>query len=203
MQLYRFFICVLFLAIFGGPVYSQAPVDPKVIINGGGDPSTCAPNTDIPSSGYPDPTCYSGQNKLSIQFNSPLLSNFIYDGTGPDGAVQPLTTLVLDFTMVPTGTNFTCESDVFSNCQNVTTTDSSTVEFKFFGDPLGMAAACNTPDNFTNTCANQLDAGTEFGLTVAPVFSEVPEPASMILFGTGLCSILVAAKRRVVRPGLA
>ncbi len=201
MQLYRLIVCLVFLAIFGRAAYSQAPIDPKVIINGGGDPLTCVANTDVPSSGGSDPTCYSGKNNLVLPFQTSFQGNFIYDGT------SPLTTLTLDFTTVPTGTFFKCESNVFANCGYVLTSQPGTVEFSYFGDPtnLGVPTQCGSnPSDPTATCPNELTQNTQFGLTVAPVLaSEMPEPASIVLFGTGLCSILWVAKRRVVRPRLA
>jgi len=185
VRLARWSVALILLGLLGGAANSQTPVDPRVIVNGAGDPS-CAPNTDTADG------CYSGKNPLTLAFQSPMTASFVYDGS------SPLTKLILDFTSVPTGTFFQCASDIFSNCGFKTTLIAGEVEFDFFGDSPGVPGFCHSNNDPTSTCVNELVANDGFGVTVQPVVGDAPEPASMFLFGTGL--ILLAAKMRLARP---
>jgi hypothetical protein len=188
MKLYRFFICLVFLGLLAGATYSQT--DPKVILSDPAVSNSCTPN--VNSTG-----CYNGQQPFTLTFQSPLQTGlFVYDGT------SPLKEFVLVFTMVPDGTFFECESDIFSKCGTKASLETGgvfTEEIDFFGDPLGVPKTC---DGNPNGCVNELFQNDGFGVTVQPVLADAPEPASMLLFGTGLCSILLAAKRRLIRPAV-
>jgi hypothetical protein len=185
MRLGRWSLVLTLLGLLAGAANSQTPVDPRVIVNGIGDP-TCASNTDTADG------CYSGQNPLTLTFEPSLQASFVYDGS------SPLTKLILDFTMVPTGTFFQCASDIFSNCGFTFTGQAGVVEFDFFGDSPGVPGFCHANNDPTSHCINELVANDGFGVTVQPVVGDAPEPASMFLFGTGL--ILLAAKMRFGRP---
>jgi len=192
MQLYRLFICVVFFGLLVGAQAAYSQTDPKVILSDPVVTNSCTP--DVNSTG-----CYNGQQPFTLTFQSPLQTGlFVYDGT------SPLKEFVLQFTMVPDGTFFQCQSDIFSFCGTKASLETGgvfTEEIDFFGDPLGVPTS--TCAGNPNGCVNQLVQNDGFSLTVQPVLADAPEPASMLLFGTGLCSILLAAKRRLVRPTVA
>lgn len=186
MRLFHFFGCFVILGLFATGVYSQTQIDPKVIINDPLPAPACGSGS--------EPTCYDGTPPLMVVFKSPLTLSFMYDGT------SNLDELFLEFTNVPSGTFFQCQSDIWANCGFVSTSDSMAVEFKYFGDLSnpGVATSCNMNNGVTSTCPNFLAPDATFSLTVEPVLSDTPEPTSILLFGTGLCSIFFAARRRLI-----
>lgn len=182
MKLYRIFICFVFLGLLGRAAYST-PVDPKVIINDPG-PTPCG--------GPLQPPCYDGSQPFMTPYGSP--TGFVYDGA------TDLTSLTIEFTGVPSPPTptFSCQTNIFSECG--TSFDSGTdIETFVLSPPIGMTGPqpCDFNDHLFGTCPNDLAPGATVSITFVPDISATPEPASIFLFGTGLCSIFFAAKRRL------
>jgi hypothetical protein len=182
MKLYRVFICFVFLGLLGRAAYSQT-LDPKVIIN---DP---LPG---PACGGANPPCYDGSGPFMTPYGSP--TGFVYDGA------TDLTSLTIEFTGVPTPPTptFSCQTNIFSECG--TSFDSGTdIETLFISPLTGFPGSqlCDFNDHLFGICPNDIAPGTPVSITFVPDVSATPEPASIFLFGTGLCSIFFAAKRRL------
>jgi hypothetical protein len=167
-----------FLMILGSSAvaaYSQTPIDPKVIIQG----------SDPACGGAGQPICYNGTpSPLVESFSSPM--GFVYTGT------PNLTSFFLEFTGVPLGTAFSCQTDIWVECA-ISFPSLSEVEFALTGGP----GPCNFNDGIGGTCPGFLSTDQGASITFEPLISETPEPGSILLFGTGLISIFMAAKRRL------
>jgi hypothetical protein len=118
----------------------------------------------------------------------------------PADSTALLTDFFLDFTGVPVGTAFQCETNIWVNC-TIANIGGDVTQFEMFGgytgtlDPIGTIN-CNSNDGHGGTCPGYLASGDGFSITGVPLISETPEPASFLLFGTGLVSILATVKRR-------
>ena len=178
MKLYRFFICVVFLAIFGAAAYAQTPIDPTVIVR---DPSTPPP-----CGGQTQDVCYDGVGPLVEDYNAPM--GFLYTGT------TNLTSLTLEFILVPTGTSFGCQTDIWQFCA-ISFPDLNTAKFQFDNLVAGVAGPCSFNDGFGGTCPGFLAPGGSASVTLVPNVSDTPEPPSIILFGMGLALIVFVVKR--------
>jgi hypothetical protein len=175
MRLYRFFICIVCLGLFGSAAYSQSPVDPKVIINSPpGDPTCLA---------SPNSICYTGDGSLSepLVEDYQHLKSFIYEPADP---TAHLNSLYLGFTSgtVPPLTLLTCGSDIWANCSGAFPTPAGFDAMFLFSGPGFMT----------------FDTGAT--VTLQPLISDLPEPTSVLLFGTGLIAIFSGAKRRLEAP---
>ena|SRR3984893_3154848 len=163
-------IAILFSPLIA--VKAQTPIDPKVIIN----------KTD-PMCGDAGFVCYTGDptatpawdgtktDPLVESFLSPM--SFVYS---PGDTSAKLFNLYFAFTDVPPGTEFTCESNIWSVCAVVSSPTAGNVEWHLSGGSLSF------------------DEGAS--VTLEPLISQTPEPTSALLFVTGLIAIFVAAKRR-------
>lgn len=166
-------IVILFSPIVA--VKAQTAIDPKVIINKL-DP-TCA---------TPGFACYTGDPAAAYDGTStdPLVESFLSPmpfAYEPADHSAMLFNLYFAFTDVPPGTEFTCESNIWSVCAVVSSPTVGNVEWHLSGGHLSF------------------DEGAS--VTLEPLISQTPEPTSALLFVTGLIAIFVAAKRRSeVRP---
>jgi hypothetical protein len=180
MKIARFFSFLILLGCMGLVVCAQTPIDPKVIINFGSDPD-CGPDTPF--------TCYTGVGPLTVPFATTLSLAFVYDPP-PAGTRPNLIELLLDFTGVPFGTPFQCESNIWTDC-TITQLPHRVVQFDMFG-----SGHCKQDGGVGGECIGFLAPDQSFTVDASPLLSETPEPNSFMLFGTGLVSILVVAKRR-------
>jgi len=181
MKLARVFCFLVILGSSAVAAFAQTAVDPIVYTKVGGDP-TCG--------GAGNPMCFAG-GTLSVDYlttSFPL--EFVYDGGGD------LYSMTLEFTDVPSGTMFECETNIWTDCSY--SASGTTWDFFMNDDvpPAGLPAPCNVNDGVGGECPGFLANNTEATSTLTPLITETPEPGSIILFGTGLISFLVAAKRR-------
>ena len=205
MRLTRVLCFLIILGSSAVAAYAQTPVDPIARINFGPDPPCdfgvtvfCIVPT-LLDSGSPGPPAvpptYSGF--LSVPYSPTLDIVFSFD----DGALPrdilsgaQLTFFSLQYTGVPVGTTLSCESDIWNTCGSVT------------GQPAGVAlitytggGPCLDGGSVLLACPGYLTY--QEGATVAnlplPGISAVPEPSSMVLFGTGVILLFVGTKRRI------
>jgi hypothetical protein len=190
MKLTRIFLFALLVAASGIAAFAQTPVDPTIQTQKI-DPACGFPTTII---------CYDGSAPLSIVFTPTLSVQFEYTPVIPSSL---LTDFKLDLTSVPTLTSFGCQTDIWVNC-SITDLGSGTWQFEMSGgytgviDPIGTIK-CNYNDGAGGFCPGYLANGDGASINAIPLVSETPEPASVILFGTGLLSIFKASKRRIRR----
>jgi hypothetical protein len=172
---------VCFLIILGSSAvagYSQTATDPKAVINAISDaacdsePLGCI-------------TANSASDPLTVPFSDPLSTGFVWDGTGD------LDVLYLEYTDVPLATPFECESDIWTMCSE-TVYDESTYDDVVFMLSGSGSEGCYS----TSPCPGFLAPTDAASITNTPLVGETPEPASAILFGTGLISFFIIAKRR-------
>lgn len=177
MKLARTFCFLIVLGSLSVVASGQTPIDPKVIINKIGDPA-CG--------GSGQPMCYDGSKPLKVAFAPVLSFAFVYDGP------PNLTELFLRFTGVPTGTEFQCQTDIWTTCTTAAL-GAHRIQFHMFGGP----GTCTSNGGVMATCPGFLAPGDGFTLDVVPSVSATPEPASVFLFGTGLIIVLLVTKRRL------
>jgi hypothetical protein len=183
MRLLRISICFMILGVLAAGTFGQVPLDPKVIVN----------LNDPVCSGSPTLICYTGSSgdPLVESYTNPL--PFVYQDPTH---TTPLTELFIDLINVPADTAFQCQTNIWTDC--TITPDKygvATVGFDLFG-----AGPNDFGGGTCNPCVGQLTDGQGGTFDIMPLVNETPEPASMVLFGTGLCSILFAAKRRLTAP---
>lgn len=176
MKLARVFCSLIILGISSTAAYAQTPVDPRVLIN---DPVGC---TIPPGISFPGPSTAT----LVESFLSPECFTYQPPGVSPPNLDQ----LFFEFTDVPPLTEFICQTDIWVFCGTVSSPP-GTIEFHLHG-----AGPCQSNDGLFGTCPGFMAPGASATVTLQPIISEIPEPGSIILFGTGLISIFMAAKRR-------
>lgn len=110
-----------------------------------------------------------------------------YTGASPN----PLTTFFFDLTSVPADTSFGCQTNIWSNC-NITDEGSGVWQFEFSG-----TGTCNYNDGTGGNGCLGLATDQAANVTETPDINETPEPASLLLFGTGFFAIAIVAKRRL------
>lgn len=209
MKLARLFCCLIIFGSSAIAANAQTPVDPKTIISepmkSGGDP---------PCGGVGQPICITVNNSshpLVEPYSPTFAADFEY--CPPDSSnctVSPtpktplLTQFFLEFTNVPAGTQFGCQTNVWVDCGISTVpgtlnpvTNTETWEFDLAGGYMASPPTnCNFNDGIGGKCPGFLAPGAALIITNIPLISETPEPDSIILFGTGLIAFFVAAKRR-------
>jgi hypothetical protein len=181
MKLARVFCFLIILGSSAVAAFAQTSVDPIVFTKDG---------PDIPCGAGGEPTCFAG-GTLSVDYLTTAFPlEFVYDG------MENLYGMTLEFTDVPSGTMFECETNIWTDCSLSST--GTTWDFSMFDDvpPAGLPASCNVNDGVGGQCPGFLAPNTEATSTVTPLTSETPEPGSIILFGTGLITLFGAAKRR-------
>ena len=163
-------------------------IDPRIIINGGGDPS-CG--------GVGEPACYDGLAPLTTVFNGvDSSSDFVYTG------VDPLTSLIVDLSNVPLLAPVSCESDVFVSCSiqpiDFFSTDAGiflTYQFTFNdtvnGVPVDVPSPCVNPFTQGATCAGSIVQGELIHEII-----QTPEPSSLALLGAGLIGVFGFGRKR-------
>lgn len=207
MKSVSYSVCVVILLV-GSTIaaHAQTAEDPKTIINTptmpGGDPPCGGPGEPIcitvNNSSHPLVEPYSPTYAADFEYCPPASSNCTVSGvTSP-----LLTKFYLEFTEVPLGTEFGCQTNIWVDCGvGVVAVDPDgklTFEFTLSG---GYGAVppmnCNFNDGVGGTCPGFLAPGAAVDITNMPLISEIPEPGSIILFGTGLLSFFMTAKRRL------
>jgi hypothetical protein len=105
-----------------------------------------------------------------------------------------LTTLDLEFTGVPTGTGFSCQSDIYANCATTPILTGSLTTYTILFVLTGGGPPCTAGGG--STCPGFLAPGDGFSVTELPLVSATPEPASIGLFGSGLVLFGGVLRRR-------
>ena len=181
MTFFRVFICLLVIGCVAHGTYSQTPIDPKVVIND--------PPAGQPACGPLGPLCYDGTSPLVENYGNPL--PFVYTGT------TNLNTLSIELQNVPPPPpliGFICQTNIWTNCEIIPLSGvAGQVDFFLSGSGVPVQGDQGTCSN----CPGYLLPNASVTFDLLPTVSEMPEPASIILFGTGLS--LIAAKYRRVR----
>lgn len=181
---------VCFLFIVGSlavATYGQTSVDPKVLVNLT-DPAACG--------GSGQPLCYPGSPVPLVEPYGPSISlSFLYDPSNP---LAKLTTLMLEFTNVPVAVLFNCQTDIWEMCSTGVASINSNGTYNVIFDLMGGPGPCEQNGGVPATCPGFLTSGQGFSITELPLISKTPEPASIILYGTGLLLIGAVLRRRWV-----
>lgn len=167
-----------------------------------------------------DPSCTATPGITDLTTDSTSIDYATWDGTfnfvnctGSD-----MYSLDLTFTDVPSGTTFTCFTDIWANCsENATVTSPTTITETFTmndlnpepgGSPYDPTSPvlCYASETPGSMCTGFLEGddngpgdtpeGDGATTTATPFTFETPEPSSMILFGSGLILLFVGTKRR-------
>jgi hypothetical protein len=194
MRLTRVLCCLMILGISAVAAYAQTPVDPTARINSGFDPA-CGSGGVLCLIDYL-PNAFGtlkGSAELSVPFSSSLHVLFSFDDAAHNvnhGAI--LKELFLQYTGVPDGTSVSCESDIWKDCGQVTGQPSGIVLF-FFKNP----GFCLDGGSVLLSCPGFMTYQEGANVTNLPDVSAVPEPSSIVLFGTGVILLFVGTKRRI------
>jgi hypothetical protein len=188
MRLFQISICFAILGVLAVGTFGQT--DPQVIINHLGDPVCTTGGTMI---------CFDGStadHPLVEDFQHPM--SFVY--TSPAGTTDPLTTLFIELMDYPSLTQFQCLTNIWTDCaQTPDQYGVGTVGFELFGNGTGLfdggGGTCGIDP--ASPCADQMVNNESATFTIKPLVVVTPEPGSVILFGTGLLSVFLTAKRRL------
>ena len=187
MKLARVFCFLIILGSSAVATFAQTPVDPVVYTKHGGDP-TCG--------GAPPPFSLT-TNTLTLNYGTATFPFDFQNCTGSN-----LYQMDLVFTNVPSGTNFECFTDIWTDCTQSSVISGSflTVTFDMFDQPITMPSSpqpCFSNDGVGANCPGFLTPNELADTTVTPTINDTPEPNSIILFGSGLLLVFVGAKLRV------
>jgi hypothetical protein len=179
---------VCFLLLFGisaAAAYAQTPVDPIILVQKM-DPASCG--------GAGQPMCYPGSPVPLVEtYSSTLSLAFLYDPSNP---MSKLTTLELELIDVPDSVLFTCETNIYTTCAQGAgsgTPPAGDYNVLFI---LTGAGHCLQDGGAGGTCPGFLASGDGFSITEEPLILATPEPASIILFGSGLLLFAGVLRRR-------
>jgi PEP-CTERM motif-containing protein len=181
-------ILCLFLFVACSAISCFAQTDPVIVINLT-DP-VCNSGTMI---------CYDGTSGAPLveSFLTPEPFTYVDPTAIPPSPIgtQPLMELFITLQNIPQGTELQCQTNIWLNCFVITTSDSSVVNLHLFG--AGTFDQTKDTGGTCSFCIGELLGGQGGTFDIKPLASEAPEPTAMLLFGTGLCTILFAAKRRL------
>jgi PEP-CTERM motif len=177
MKIYKSLILMVLLAIAGASAYATpTSIDPTPILRGGGGST---------------PVVFT----FTGAFATPAAANAGLDYLNISG--QTFTGITLDFTTVTGGPlSYLCDNTVdpfFEHCQEDPTDNNKTI---FFGIGPGHPGIPNLTDFNIALFDFPSGASVTFNGTANGAFSATPEPASALLFLSGLGIIARFLKRR-------
>jgi hypothetical protein len=174
--------------------YAQTPVDPVARINSGFDPACGSGGVLCLINYLPNALgTLKGSAELSVPYSPTLSVEFSFDDAAHNvNPLAKLSELFLKYTGVPDGTILSCESDIWKNCGLVTGQPAGVALFAFTG-----GGACLDGGTVLLVCPGFMTYQEGATVDNLPGISAVPEPSSMVLFGTGVILLFVGTKRRM------
>jgi len=183
MKLARAFAFLIILGSTAVAAHAQTGTDPVIYTK---DPPICS-----------SPTLLS-TNTLSVDYSTNPFPLCFENNTA-----NPFDSFDLVFTDVPTGTNFECFTNIWTDCTQSSVSSGLnllTVTFDMFDQPISMPTSpqpCFANDGTGGDCPGFLGADGVAQTTQTPTINETPEPNSIILFGSGLVLFFAGAKLRL------